>query len=80
VRAVGSDPVVASFEPGWRGRTDGADTTLVTEPPPPDTTAPALDSAVAGLAPDEVVARMRQLAEDGMGLCPDAGRTGPEPR
>jgi hypothetical protein len=79
VRAVGSDPMVSSYEPGWRGRIGGEDTVVVPQPASIDS-APELDPEVAALTPEEVEARMAQLAEDGMGVCADASRPEVEAR
>ena len=71
-RAVGRDPAVASYEPGWRGEIGGVDTAIVPQPPaPPEEPLPA-HAEIAALTPEEVRARMERLAEDGMGMCADA--------
>jgi hypothetical protein len=80
VRAVGSDPAVVSFEPGWRGRISGADTVVVPQPQVPTADAPAVDPETAALGPEQLRERMAQLAEDGMGSCEDASRPDAEPR
>lgn len=74
VRAVGSDPVVTTWEPAWRGRVEGVDSVIVPEPPAPSGGPEPVDAESAALSADEVRARMVELAEDAMGSCTDETR------
>lgn len=69
VRAAGSDPALATFEPGWAS----GDTVVVPEPPAP--TDEGARSESGALSGEEVRKRIAGLADNGLGAC--AGETGP---
>ena len=75
VKAAASDPDVALFEPGWRGRTATGDSIVVPQPPAPPDSAGSPPPELAQLKPDELKSRMSQLADNGLGSC--AGEAGP---
>jgi hypothetical protein len=74
VRALGQEPLVASWEPGWidPGAAEATDPVVTETPPAPREVGPVTDSAVLALAPDEVRARLADLAENGLGSCEGA--------
>ena len=72
VRTAAADPAVASFEPGWRRD----DEVVVTQPAAPADRPDAPDPETDALTPDQVRARIAQLADNGgLGSC--ANTTGP---
>jgi hypothetical protein len=75
VKAASTDPDVAIFEPGWRGRTAAGDSIVVPQPPAPPDSAASPPPELRQLQPDEIKTRMSQLADNGLGSC--AGETGP---
>jgi hypothetical protein len=72
VRLLQDEPVVVSWEPGWPGSIEGVDTVVTPSPPAPTEVGPVMDSTVLALAPDAVLARLTDLAENGLGSCESA--------
>jgi hypothetical protein len=72
VRAAGSDPALTSYEPGWQARVERVDTVIVPDPPIPGGGTAGLDPVIAALPQEQLAARLRELAETGMGSCEDA--------
>ena len=72
VQGAQSDSVVISFEPGWRTTVERGDTVLLPDPETPPGGPAALDPVVAAMPQAMLMARVRELAETGMGSCEDA--------
>ena len=72
VRGLQSEPAVASWEPGWAARVEDVDTVITPSPPAPADVGPTMDSAVLALSPEAALARLADLAENGLGSCESA--------
>ncbi len=80
VQAAQSDPELISYEPGWRTSIERVDTVLVPEPVAPPGGPAGLDPVIAALPEEQLMKRVRELAETGMGSCEDAsGSVGERP-
>ena len=80
VQATQSDPTVISYQPGWRTAVESMDTVIVPAPAAPSGGPAGIDPVVAAMPEAQLMARLRDLAETGMGSCEEAsGSVGEKP-